>query len=194
MKPNKIAVTGGIGSGKTAFCDIVRGMGFPVFSCDEINRELWSDEAYTAQLAAAFPACTTAGAIDKRKLSQLVFSDEAARNKLDAIAHPAIMQRLLIHMNACPGASFAEVPLLFEGGYEKMFDAVIALRRSREARLRAVHERDGLTAEQTLSRMRSQFDPARLEEKNCLILENTGSRDDLAREAQRALELLHVTK
>ena len=61
----KIAVTGGIGSGKSYICGLIAKRGYPVFSCDEINRALWSDEAYCKELADRFPACTVGGEIDK---------------------------------------------------------------------------------------------------------------------------------
>ena len=53
--PNKIAVTGGIGSGKSAVCRILKERGYPVFSCDEINRTLLSEKSYLDGLP-SFPA------------------------------------------------------------------------------------------------------------------------------------------
>lgn len=192
MKPNKIAVTGGIGSGKTAFCDIVRGFGFPVFSCDNINRELWANESYLVGLAALFPDCLSGGTIDKTKLSQKVFSDEAARRTLEEFSHPAILKRLLTHMDACGGPAFAEVPLLFEGGYENRFDAVIALCRATEARIRAVETRDGLSRADVIARMKQQLDPSQLSAKQCIILQNDGDRDTLVLNAKKVLRALQL--
>lgn len=192
MTPNKIAVTGGLGSGKSAFCAVLRKMGFPVFSCDEINRELWTDEAYRHALADAFPDCLTNGAVDRAKLSAKVFSDERARDALNALSHPQIMHRLIRRMEACSGPVFAEVPLLYEGGYEGLFDAVIALHRDKEARIAAVKTRDGLSADQALARMRGQFDPERLVQKRCLIVENDGGLDALSEKAAEALRTLGI--
>lgn len=192
MTPNRIAVTGGIGSGKSAFCDIVRGFGFPVFSCDDINRELWASEPYLAGLATRFPDCLTGGAIDKTKLSKKIFSDEAARRALEEFSHPSILHRLLMHMDACGGPAFAEVPLLFEGGYENRFDAVIALCRAKEARIRAVEARDGLSRADVIARMEQQLDPAQLHEKRCIILQNDGDRETLVLNAKKALRALHL--
>ena len=192
MTPNKIAVTGGLGSGKSAFCAILRKMGFPVLSCDEINRELWTDEAYLHALADTFPDCLTDGAVDRTKLSAKVFSDERARDALNALSHPQIMHRLFGRMETCSGPVFAEVPLLYEGGYEVLFDAVIALRRDKEARIAAVKTRDGLSADQALARMRGQFDPERLAQKHCLIVENDGNLDALSQKAAEALRMLGI--
>lgn len=192
MTRNKIAVTGGLGSGKSAFCGILREMDYPVFSCDAINRELWQDPKYLTDLAGLFPDCLTEGLPDKKKLSRKAFSDESAREALNAFAHPRIMRRLIDRMDQCRGTVFAEVPLLFEGGYETLFDAVIALRRKQEDRLSAVYERDGLARQDALARMDRQFDPARLEEKHCLIVENDGDLAALRRKAEFALRQLGV--
>ena len=192
MTPNKIAVTGGIGSGKSLFCDILSKMGYPVFSCDEINRALWQDKDYLHALAIAFPDCLSDGAPQKEMLSRKVFSDREARKKLDRIAHPRIMRRLLEAMNACEGPVFAEVPLLFEGGYEGLFDAVIALRRNQEERIAALCARDSLSREAALERMQAQFAPDRLEEKNCIIIENDGDSLRLEQKARHALRALGI--
>lgn len=175
MQNKKIAVTGGIGSGKSYVCALLREMGYPVFSCDEINRRLWRDQSYRAELAARFPDCVQGGEIGRELLAKKVFSDRTALEKLNAFSHPRIMRALIAEMNRADGVSFAEVPLLFEGGYEPLFDGVIAVRRPAEARIWAVMERDGLSRAQVQARMRKQFPPERLEEKSCLILENEGN-------------------
>ena len=186
MQSKKIAVTGGIGSGKSAFCAILRGYGYAVFSCDEISARLWKDEAYLARLAEAFPDCLTDGTIDKGKLTKKVFADEEARSRLDKIAHPAIMERLLGEMSA-HAVSFGEVPLLFEERLEGLFDGVIALRRPVEQRIASVRARDGLDAEEIKARMAAQLDAAELDGKNCFLIENDGSPQTLEEGARAAL-------
>ena len=191
MQNRKIAITGGIGSGKSAFSAIVRDMEFPVYSCDEINAALLKDHEYLAALNLRFPGCVQNGILDKAALSERVFSDPEEHAALEAIAHPLIMRRLIEKMEKHPVA-FAEVPLLYEGGFDNLFDAVIALRRDKQTRLNAVRERDGLTAEQILSRMTSQLDAGELDRKNCIIIENDGSLSELRQKALSALKQLSV--
>ena len=186
MKQNKkIAVTGGIGSGKTLFCEIIKGMGYEVLSCDEIYAEMLQEEEYLSLLKARFPNCFIGGSLDKKRLAECVFTNPENRKTLDSLAHPIIMQRLLARMEG--KTAFAEVPLLFEGGYEGLFDCVIAVIRSDEERVKAVIERSGLTESEVLSRIKNQFDPALLPSKNCIIVENNGSKEELAQKAKEII-------
>lgn len=189
MKQSKIAITGGLGSGKSLVAAIVRELGFPVYSCDEINRELWGERGYLDMLASAFPQCVVNGVLDKKRLTQLVFSDEDALQRLNQISHPRIMQALMQKMQG-EAVSFAEVPLLLEGGYRPLFDHVIAVRREKGARIDAVMQRDGCTREQALARMACQFDPDLLESTDCIILQNDGSEEQLRGLVKRALHSL----
>ena len=189
MKPNKrVAVTGGIGSGKSALLAIFHEMGYPVVSCDEISAHLWEDETYQKELSELFPACVLNGSLNKSVLSALVFSDSVSREKLNAFSHPFILRRVLESMKE--GLCFAEVPLLFEGGYEELFDAVVAVRRKRETRIAAVQVRSGLSREEVVQRINCQFDDAKLEEKNCIIVQNDGSLHDLRMAAEEIIKKL----
>lgn len=182
----KIAVTGGIGSGKSLFCNILKEMGYAVYSCDEIYAEILEEESYLTLLRERFPQCFPKGELDKKLLSAVIFSDPAERRALENLAHPLIMERLLKKMEG-DEVAFAEVPLLFEGGYEGLFDSVIALVRPKEERIRAVIERSGLSEMEIIERMNSQFDPALLKTKKCLIVENNGSHEELKKKAEELL-------
>ena len=189
MKQNKkIAVTGGIGSGKSLFCDILKSMGYEVLSCDDIYAEMLQEGEYLALLKARFPDCFVGGSLDKKRLSERVFNCAEDRQALESLAHPIVMQRLLAKMKG--KTAFAEVPLLFEGGYEGLFDCVIAIVRNDESRVKAVMERSNLTESEVLSRIKNQFDPAILPSKNCIIVENNGSKEELEKEAREILKQL----
>ena len=186
MQSKRYAVTGGIGSGKTVVLELLERKGYAVFSCDEISRELWRDADYRKGLAELFPTCALGGEIDKKALSELVFSDENALARLNAYAHPCIMRELFRRMEGHPIA-FAEVPLLFEGGYETEFDGIIAVRRGVKERMDSVIARDGLSENDVQQRMDRQFDPSLLETKHCFILENNGSIEELEQGIERFL-------
>ncbi len=160
MRQNKryIAVTGGIGSGKSTVLAVANELGFPVFSADAIARGIYEDPQVRAAVRAAFPTCVSESGVDRAALADAVFADAEKLQTLNAATHPAILRLLWQRMRAADGSAvFAEVPLLFEGGYEKQFDRVIVVLRPQEERIAALKARDGLSREQALARIKNQF-------------------------------------
>lgn len=189
QKSKKIAITGGIGSGKSAVVDILRRNGYPVFSCDEIYSKIAQSEGYLCQLAQLFPDCVTSGKLDRKALSDKVFSDGNALNTLNNLAHPLIMQELFSRMQA-HSLSFAEVPLLFEGGLEGFFDEVIVVMRDQNARIEAVRARDGLEKERIQARMQSQFDYSTLSREKFLVIDNDAGLSALEEQTLKIIRYL----
>ena len=172
-------------------------MGYPVFSCDEIYKEIIVSKAYVAEIQEKFPKCIREGAIDRKILSEIIFQNEESRGILNDIAHPLIMQTLFERMNnSASDLVFAEVPLLFENNYESLFDGVIVVLRNGEERVKALIERDHTSEEKIKSRMKTQFDysskQAILRYKNCnaYLLNNKGQIGDLTKEISKIIKLL----
>lgn len=165
----KIAITGGIGSGKSTVAKIISQSGYPVFSCDEIARNIFEEEFVVKQLSENFPSCVINGIPDRKKIADIVFSDREKLKILENITHPAIMQILDNKMQSVQERLvFAEVPLLFEGGYQNKFDKVIVVLRDLEKRIKATCERDGETFEKVERRINNQFNY-----ENKVIFEHT---------------------
>lgn len=185
MQSKKIAITGGIGSGKSAVSQIIQNAGYPVFSCDKIYADLSFDPEYLEKLKKLFPDCVKDGKLLRNALSEKVFSDKKSLETLNALSHPLIMARLEKEMEKFPLA-FAEVPLLFEGGYEAQFDEVIVVMRALRLRIESVKARDHLTENEIVSRINRQFNYENLPE-NCLVIENNGTLFDLQESTQKIL-------
>ncbi len=182
----KIAITGGIGSGKSQAAKFIKALGFSVFSCDEIYKNVILSREYIEQVEKAFPESVVNKQIDRKILADIVFNDAQRRQTLNNIAHPLIMERLFRDMDDAPmELVFAEVPLLFEGNYHELFDFVIVIERDIAKRIESVKTRDGLSDEQILNRIQSQFDYSKIKEteyfKNGKIIEidNNGGVEDL---------------
>ena len=181
-----IAVTGGIGSGKSVVCEELKKLGYPVFSCDQIYRDLTSDCEYLKELAAIFPGTVSKDKVlDRKKLSKIVFNNPSALKKLNALAHPLVMQKLKEHINSKQGMVFSEVPLLFEGGFEADFDFRIIVLREYSKRVQWISRRDSVTEKEAITRIAAQFNYEKYfsagyqkNEKEFLIF-NDGSIDDL---------------
>ena len=177
----KIAITGGIGSGKSTVSNILKDKGYPVYSCDEIYAELVNSKIYIDEIKEVFPTAVKQGKIDKKCLAEIIFSDKQKRTRLNKIAHPLIMQTLLARMNENDSQIvFAEVPLLLEGNFENLFDKTIVVLRSREERIRSICTRDGIPPEKAEERLNAQFDYDAIESKNrlqklgAIFIENIG--------------------
>jgi dephospho-CoA kinase len=155
----KIAITGGIGSGKSTVAKIIEEKGYKVISCDKVYAELLCNKEFLNNLCDEFgDILADDGTLDRSKLSQKVFGDSEKIKKLNEITHPKIMTEAFRQANSISGLVFFEVPLLFEGGFEKLFNDVIVVHRDREKRLEGVVKRDNLTFEQVESRFKSQVD------------------------------------
>lgn len=181
----KIAITGGIGSGKSAVCEIVRALGYPVYSADEIYHALLKDNALISALHREFGVAEE-GTLDRKKLARIVFSDPKALRRLNEITHPLVMQKLLSSMRE--PISFAEVPLLFEGGFAPLFDAVLVVTRDRESRINAVRQRDGLSREEAERRMQNQFDYEKNDLSAHTVIENDDDFASLRSKVEIAIE------
>ena len=154
----RVAITGGIGSGKSLVSSFLEKQGYPVFSCDKIYKELLRDKNYVQQVADLFPEAVEGDAILIPRLSHIVFNDAKKREQLNALAHPLIMSALRDKMSEKHGLVFAEVPLLFEGEYQKEFDEIIVVLRDKSKRIAAIMQRDKVSAQTASKKIEAQFD------------------------------------
>lgn len=180
-KQKYVAVTGGIGSGKSTLCSMLKSKGYPVFSCDEIYKQVIVSPDFVAKIEKAFPSAVQNGKIDRKTLSEIVFDDEGALATLNALSHPAVMENLKAEMQKSESeVVFAEVPLLFEGNYQKRFDFVLIVEREEDSRISAVVKRDDTTKEAVLKRIASQIDHSKIASSDAVFkLNNDGDLQGL---------------
>ena len=192
----KVAITGGIGSGKSLVAQRLISLGYDVFSCDEIYKDIIKSPTYIQKIENLFPEVVIRHSIDRTKLATLIFNDEDKRKIINAIAHPMIMQQLYTAMEKCnKPLVFAEVPLLFEGGFDKDFDKIIVILRDEALRIDGVLNRLGSTVTKTdvIKRIASQFDykvESLNKYNNIFILENNTSQQRLFQSLDEILKLL----
>lgn len=162
MKQNnqiKIAVTGGIGSGKSTVCSILKSRGYAVYSCDEVYKLVLQDSSTIKELAAEFgnAIVNDNGTLNRSALSALVFAEEEKLKRLNEITHPKIFEKMFSLSKGDEGVVFYEVPVLFEGGYQVLFDDVLVILRDENVRIGSVTLRDGLTENEVKNRLNKQF-------------------------------------
>lgn len=179
MKQNniKVAVTGGIASGKTTVCNYIEEQGFPLFSCDEIYAELLTRGAFTEKLTSEFGNDILAvdGGINRRMLANAVFSDSNKLKKLNKITHPLIFNEMFRRAENCKGLVFFEVPVLFECGYEKLFNEVVVVQRDMNERISSLANRNKLSLKEAQIRVESQLNYDNCKFEEYYVIHNQGN-------------------
>lgn len=143
----RIGLTGGIASGKSAVATLFAALGVPIIDTDEIAREIVSPgSAVLDRIAARFGSglVNGDGALDRAALRTLVFADPARRRELEAITHPAILERMRARSAAAAGPyQILAIPLLTEKGLRGEVDRVLVVDCDEETQVRRLQARDG---------------------------------------------------
>lgn len=142
----RVALTGGIASGKSRVADVFAALGVPIIDSDLIAREVVAPgSAGLAAIRRRFGAEVIAadGTLDRRRLRALVFADAGARTDLEAITHPLIRARMR-QLNATTQGPYVinAIPLLAEGGGRRDFDRVLVVDCPEELQVARVMSRD----------------------------------------------------
>ena len=192
-----VALTGNVASGKSAVAGFWSRAGVPVVDADDLaRRAVEPGSAGLEAVRGAFGDGVVApdGALDRAALRRLVFEDEEARRRLEAIVHPRVweLRDAWLRERAAEGHRLAvsEIPLLFETGREGDFDVVVLVDAPVATRLgRLVRER-GLGEAEARRIMAAQMDPAEKRRRADHVLENDGSLAELEMRAAALLETL----
>lgn len=180
----KVAVTGGIGAGKSEFMRAVKELGIRTYSADEINAELLRDKGYIEKLSAAFPFAVKDGKVDKSVLREEVFSDEKKRKTLNALAHPEIRRKI----EEITGDAVIEVPLLFESGMTDLFDRVIVVTAGEDVRINRIVSTRNISKDLAKNIIKNQTtDDERLKRADYVAI-NDGTRKDLYEQAKNIIK------
>lgn len=126
MPRNKeiIAITGGIGAGKSEVCKILLQHGEKCISCDKINAELLLNEQYLDGLKAIFPNAVIDGKVNKQLIKEQIALHEEKRKALNRYSHEKIKAEMLSRINEEEGRVFVEVPVLNQTDYAPIFDKI----------------------------------------------------------------------
>ncbi len=201
MTQNKrilIGLTGGIGTGKSTVSNYLKSKGYEVIDFDLLSREVYLKgyEAYNEILKVFGESVLSEnGEIDRKKLGEIVFSDERLLSKLNAISHNAIYRRaeeMTESLSDDAEIVFLDVPLLFEtkeyfSKYGLNLNEVWLVYADRNTQIDRIMTRDGFSREEAERRIDSQMD---IEEKLSLadrVIENTGVPEEAFRTADRFL-------
>lgn len=159
-----IGLTGGIASGKSTISSMLKKLNIPVVDADLIARKVVEpgEEAYK-RIIQSFgnEMLQDDGSINRKKLGEVVFSNEEKRKQLNSIVHPAIRKKMLDERNhyVDKGATCVvlDIPLLFESQLTHFVDKTIVVYVDYETQLKRLMKRDQFTKEEAIQRIRSQM-------------------------------------
>ena len=196
-----VAVTGGIGSGKSTVAARLAHHGAEVIDLDEVAREIVQPgEPALEEIAARFgqDLLLADGSLDRAELARRAFVDDDTRRELDRITHPRVASRIAERLTVLAGEDHhdpsriivVDHPLLIETGQASRFDTVVAVLADEELRLSRLVEQRGLDAEDVRARMRQQVDDQARRAAADHVLVNEGDLDVLNAEVDRLQEHL----
>ncbi|KIH97357.1 dephospho-CoA kinase [Streptomonospora alba] len=192
-----MGLTGGIGSGKSAVARRLEGHGALIVDADQISREVVEPgTSGLEEIAAEFgdDVLTEEGRLDRPRLGEIVFSDTAKLAKLNAIVHPRVGARTeeLMKGASADAVVVYDVPLLVENDLGGLYDVVVVVDVPEEEQVaRVVHNR-GMDADQVRARINAQAARDRRRAAADIVVDNSGTPEDLDARVAEVWEYLRT--
>src|SRR3954453_11024609 len=182
----RVGLTGGVASGKSTVAAMLVELGAVVIDADALAREVVAKG--TPGLASVVEEFGEEllgpnGELDRPAMGRLVFADESARRRLEAIVHPLVFERIVELEEQAPADAVVvhDIPLLAENGRAGDFDAVVVVDAPEEVQVERMVRDRGWSREDAESRMRAQSSREDRRAIATYVIENTGTREDLRR-------------
>jgi dephospho-CoA kinase len=190
-----IGLTGGIGAGKSTALDALERLGAAVISTDRVVHDLYEDELVKAAVSDRFgDSVVTGGVVDRGALAGRAFATDEDRAWLEGLLWPLVRERVgawrhgLEDVSPPPRAAVVEVPLLFESGMERAYDATIAVVADEDVRAQRAGSRGHQALAERSARQMSQKEKA---QRATYVVVNDGTFDDLQSKLSAVLDKLN---
>lgn len=195
MKKLKVAVTGGIGSGKSCLCSFYSSLGYPVLSSDAVAKEIMVQNAgVKKQIKKHFgEESYNDGNIDKEYLAKKVFSDPEKTSLINSIVHPAAIKEMELRIKSefiAKDIVFVESALVYEAEIEKNFDFVILVLSDDKEKITRVTKRDNVKAGAVIARINSQIPDEEKKDMVDFVIKNDSTLEELKKRGEFILKIL----
>jgi dephospho-CoA kinase len=175
--------------GKSETAKMFEQLGMPVYDADKAVREIYGPGgAAVGAIGMAFPGAVKNGTVDRNVLSDIVTGDRSAFQRLEEIVHPLVrnIRSDFLEKAAADGAEIAvlDIPLLFETGSEKEFDAIIVVSAPEEEQRARVMARPGMTEEKFAAILARQVPDAEKRAKADFVIDTGKGLDHAAAQVQ----------
>ena len=180
----RIAITGGIGSGKSFVCQLLRQRGIEVYDCDAAAKRLMrQSEPLRRQLTQLIgPDTYRDGQLNKAAVAAFMMQSEECTQAVNRLVHPAVFEDFL-----GSGLQWVESAILFESGLFRYVDRAVCVTAPQDVRIQRVMERDGISREKTLEWMNKQMSQQEVLRRCDFEIRNDGS-EDLNLQVERLLD------
>lgn len=197
----KIGLTGSIGTGKSTVSKLLRERGIAVIDADLLAREIVKKgQECLNDLKNVFgnQVLTIDGELDRKKLGQIVFSDDGKLELLNSITHPHIRRRMKDQMNELESKNnkviVLDIPLLFEAQMEDLVDIVLVVFAKEEIQIKRIMERDNCTQEEAMRIIKAQISQQDKISKSDYTIDNSGTIEELKEKLNGFLEKIEENK
>lgn len=190
-----IGITGGIASGKSNICNIIKNEGYLVIDSDKIVKDFEEIDmpiykAIKEKFGEDF--FLDDKSLDKKKLAKLVFNNTAAKLVLDSITHPIVLEEIKRQIEeANDGLIFVDVPLLYEAKFDLICDKVICAFIKKKLQVERLMDRDKIDEDYALAKIHSQMNLYLKREKADYVIDTSGSFEETK---NKVLDLLNILK
>jgi dephospho-CoA kinase len=193
-----VALTGGIGAGKSLVAQYFSELGARVVDADQLSRIAIErgSEGFNEVVTRFGESILRNGDIDRKALGEIIFGDKSAKEDLESIIHPRVRQLFfeVVADLAADEILIYEIPLLVETGAASNFDQIITVEADLELRKSRLLKR-GMFSSEIDSRLAVQASPAEREAVATFVIENSGDEDQLLRKVENLWEeLLRLSK
>jgi dephospho-CoA kinase len=195
----RIALTGGIATGKSHVLGQFAQLGVPTIDADVLAREAVAPGS--PGLAAVVErfgrdVLDSSGALDRRKMGAIAFADSAARHDLEAIIHPIVRARTDAWFEGLGTEhpfALADIPLLYEAGRERDFDEVVVTACDQDTQVRRVMHRDSVTEHEAKQRIAAQLPTAEKVRRADYVITTDGSFEETNEQVRDLFDRLVVS-
>lgn len=189
----KVGLTGSIATGKSTVLDYMASLGIPTISSDAIVHKLYAGPAAQA-IEHAFPGVTTNGMVDRARLSAELVAHPEKLTELEAIVHPLVRNEIAYFFKAAEGRgepiAVADIPLLYEGGFDYGLDAVIVTAVDPAIQRERALARPGMTEEKLEAILARQLPQAEKKRRATYVVDTAGPIDETLRAVKGLVEKL----
>ena len=199
MPTRRIALTGGIATGKSHCLKLFADAGVPTLDADQLAHAAIAPgtTGHAAVLARFGPeAADDSGAIDRRVMARIVFADQRARRDLEAIIHPrvyrAISEWFAALADRLEPMGIADIPLLFETGREVDYDSVIVTTCPRDMQIDRLVSRSGISRTEAELRLAAQLPSEQKVERADYVIDTSGSYEETDAQVVKTLKELQA--